>query len=109
MINMAAGGAAISVLSRQMGAQLWITDVGARHEVDAPIRQRCVRRGTDDISQGPAMSLDEAVEALEVGIETGVAAVEQGLTSLSPERWESLTPPRRRPSSASSPGCRPLR
>lgn len=60
MINMAAGGAAISVLSRQMGAQLWITDVGARHEVDAPIRQRCVRRGTDDISQGPAMSLDEA-------------------------------------------------
>ena len=78
MINMAAGGAAISVLSRQMGAQLWITDVGARHEVDAPIRQRCVRRGTDDISQGPAMSLDEAVEALEVGIETGVAAVEQG-------------------------------
>ncbi|WP_446579061.1 nicotinate-nucleotide--dimethylbenzimidazole phosphoribosyltransferase, partial [Vibrio fortis] len=55
-----------------------MTDVGARHEVDAPIRQRCVRRGTDDISQGPAMSLDEAVEALEVGIETGVAAVEQG-------------------------------
>ncbi len=78
MVNMAAGGAAISVLSRQMGAQLWITDVGARCEVDAPIRQRCVRRGTDDISQGPAMSLDEAVQALEVGIETGVEAVEQG-------------------------------
>ncbi len=78
MINMAAGGAAISVLSRQMGAQLWITDVGARHEVDAPIRQRCVRRGTDDISQGPAMSLDEAVEALEVGIETGLEAVGEG-------------------------------
>ena len=78
MANMAAGGAAISVLSRQMGAQLWITDVGALHEVDAPIRQRCVRRGTDDISQGPAMSADEAVQALEVGIETGLEAVEGG-------------------------------
>ncbi|WCC80331.1 nicotinate-nucleotide--dimethylbenzimidazole phosphoribosyltransferase [Cutibacterium equinum] len=78
MVNMAAGGAAISVMSRNLGAQLWITDVGARHEVDAPIRQRCVRRGTDDISQGPAMSLDEALRALEVGIETGLEAVEQG-------------------------------
>ncbi|EGL44914.1 putative nicotinate-nucleotide--dimethylbenzimidazole phosphoribosyltransferase [Propionibacterium sp. 409-HC1] len=109
MINMAAGGAAISVLSRQMGAQLWITDVGARHEVDAPIQQRCVRRGTDDISQGPAMSLDEAVEALRSVLRLGWRPSSRGLTSLSPERWESLTPPRRRPSSASSPGCRPLR
>ena len=105
MVNMAAGGAAISVLSRQMGAQLWITDVGALHEVDAPIRQRCVRRGTDDISQGltrpsrPLRSVSRPAWRLSRG--------EQTSSSLA--RWASRTRRRPRHSSASSPGAPLLR
>lgn len=78
--NMAAGGAGISVLSAQMGAQVWVTDVGVATELpdDSGVRNRNVRRSTDDISQGPAMTLEEAVRALEVGIETADEAVAQG-------------------------------
>ncbi|AXE39574.1 Nicotinate-nucleotide--dimethylbenzimidazole phosphoribosyltransferase [Acidipropionibacterium virtanenii] len=78
--NMAAGGAGISVLSAQMGARVWVTDVGVATALPAGsgVRDRNVRRSTDDISQGPAMTLDEAIRALEVGIETADEAVAQG-------------------------------
>lgn len=78
--NMAAGGAGISVLSAQMGAQVWVTDVGVATELPAGsgVRNRVIRHSTDDISQGPAMSAAEAVQALEVGIATADEAVAQG-------------------------------
>lgn len=79
-LNMAAGGAAISVLTRQMGGQVWVTDVGIATPLPpaSGVRQRCVRRGTADISTGPAMSVQQAVEALEVGIATANEAVDAG-------------------------------
>lgn len=79
-VTMAAGGAAINVLARHMQAEVWVTDIGVSTELpsDTGIRHRCVRRGTDDISKGPAMSLTEAIAALEVGITTADEAGAQG-------------------------------
>ena len=80
MLNIAAGGAAINVLGRQGGADVWVTNVGVAHEApEHPgIRNRRVRPGTADFTQGPAMTLDEARAAVEVGIETANEAIDGG-------------------------------
>lgn len=67
--NMLAGGAAVSVLARQQGLALTIADCG----VDAPLAAGAVdlriAAGTADASVGPAMSLDQAQQALRHGAE----------------------------------------
>lgn len=84
LMNMAAGGAAINVLTRQQGATTIITDVGVAtaHDGHPSVRQRTVRRGTADLSVGPAMSLEEARAAIEVGIETAQQAIADGARCL---------------------------
>jgi len=71
VMNFVAGGAAINVLSRHVGARVTVTDVGVNADFgDAPgIRHKKVRRGTANMALGPAMSRDEALQAVAVGIE----------------------------------------
>ncbi|GAA4900614.1 hypothetical protein GCM10025789_18860 [Tessaracoccus lubricantis] len=84
MLNIGAGGAAINVLGRQAGADVWVTNVGVA--ADAPdhpaVRDRNVRRGTADFTEGPAMTLEEARAAVEVGIATAFEAVDGGARCL---------------------------
>ncbi len=82
--NMLAGGAAINVLSRQAGAELVVADLGVAGEVpaDPRLRQCRVRAGTDNLAEGPAMSLDEARRAVGIGIELAGAAADEGVTLL---------------------------
>lgn len=79
-LNIASGGAAINAISRQVGADVWVTDVGVAAELpDHPgIRSRKVRRGTRDFTVEPAMTLDEARAALEVGIAAANEAIDGG-------------------------------
>jgi len=72
--NFAAGGAAINVLARQIGASVTVVDVGVATDIAdaAGVLDRRVRRGTADLTVGPAMSEDEARAALDVG--AGIAA-----------------------------------
>jgi nicotinate-nucleotide--dimethylbenzimidazole phosphoribosyltransferase len=71
--NFLAGGAVINALAAQTGAEVVVVDVGVAAELDAVdgLLARKVRRSTADLSVGPAMTRDEAVRAVEVGI--GVA------------------------------------
>ncbi|NYG57704.1 nicotinate-nucleotide--dimethylbenzimidazole phosphoribosyltransferase [Nocardioides daedukensis] len=68
--NFRAGGAAVNVLARACGAVVRVIDVGVASEVagDDVVLVRNVRRGTADLSQGPAMSRAEAERALAAGI-----------------------------------------
>jgi nicotinate-nucleotide--dimethylbenzimidazole phosphoribosyltransferase len=78
--NFAAGGAAINVLARQVGASVHVIDVGVGADVshiDAVI-QRNVRRGTADLSIGPAMSVAEARAALDAGAAVAAELVAEG-------------------------------
>lgn len=70
MANFAAGGAAINVISRQVGADVCVVDVGskAKSVPDGVIDCR-VRLGTDNLASGPAMSRDEAVRAVMIGVD----------------------------------------
>ncbi|MDO5736153.1 MAG: nicotinate-nucleotide--dimethylbenzimidazole phosphoribosyltransferase [Propionibacteriaceae bacterium] len=84
LVNIAGGGAAINALARQVGATLLVTDVGVA--TDYPehpdIRRRVVARGTRDFTVEPAMTLEQATAALEVGIEAAEEAIELGARCL---------------------------
>jgi len=69
--NFIAGRAAINVLAKRAGAGIEIIDIGMKNDPGALpglIRQN-IRRGAGNISKGPAMSADEALRAIAVGIE----------------------------------------
>jgi nicotinate-nucleotide--dimethylbenzimidazole phosphoribosyltransferase len=93
--NFAAGGAAVNAFARQAGARVVVVDVGVAHplvaadpaadvsavaaggELPALIERR-VRPGTGDLSAEPAMTRDEAVRAIAVGIEVARDLVAAG-------------------------------
>jgi nicotinate-nucleotide--dimethylbenzimidazole phosphoribosyltransferase len=81
VLNFAAGGAAINVLSRHVGARVAVTDVGVNADLSgAPgVRHKKVRMGTANMAQGPAMTRAEAVQAIEVGIELVQEELGKGL------------------------------
>ena len=78
--NFLAGGAAVNALAAQAGARVVVVDVGVAGEVPvAPGLITCrVRNGTADLSVGPAMSRDEAIAALRVGMVTAQALISLG-------------------------------
>lgn len=82
--NFCAGGAAINVLARQAGAQVLVVDVGVASGMpEAPgLLHRKVRAGTANLARGPAMTVDEALEALNVGVEVARRAVANGAACL---------------------------
>lgn len=66
--NFAAGGAAISVLARELGLELHVRDVGTFGQVPVPgVAEDRTRHGTADFSQAPAMEAPELAHALEAG------------------------------------------
>ncbi len=73
--NFAAGGAAINVLGRHLGAKVIVVDVGVVREapVNGAVLVKKIARGTQNLAVGPAMSRSEAERALEVGLETFAA------------------------------------
>jgi nicotinate-nucleotide--dimethylbenzimidazole phosphoribosyltransferase len=76
---MAKGLAGVSVLSRHAGADLRIVDLGLDTDAQPDgIIQRKIRKGTSNISKGPAMTRDEAVKAIETGIEIACEAIKEG-------------------------------
>jgi nicotinate-nucleotide--dimethylbenzimidazole phosphoribosyltransferase len=65
----ASGGAAISVLSRLVDAELVVVDAGVREELDDPhVRSVRIGPGTANATHGAAMSRQQALDALEAGI-----------------------------------------
>jgi nicotinate-nucleotide--dimethylbenzimidazole phosphoribosyltransferase len=84
VLNMLNGGAAINVLTRQVGSQVLVVDVGVDYDFDnAPgLIKRKVKRGTDNMAKGPAMSEEEAVEAIMVGVELALEAKKDGISLL---------------------------
>ncbi|WP_347490694.1 nicotinate-nucleotide--dimethylbenzimidazole phosphoribosyltransferase [Desulfoscipio sp. XC116] len=77
------GVAGIGVLARHAGASLTVVDVGVAADVDIPgVLKRRVKPGTGNIAVGPAMTREEAMAALEVGIDVALAEIDGGATLL---------------------------
>jgi nicotinate-nucleotide--dimethylbenzimidazole phosphoribosyltransferase len=82
--NFCAGGAAINVLARHVGASVVVVDVGVACELGpAPgLELAKVRPGTANLAREPAMSLEEASAALDVGALVAARQVEAGARCL---------------------------
>ncbi len=79
--NFCAGGAAINVLARHVGADVVVVDVGVGTPIPGDAHglvQRNVRQGTANLAEGPAMSCDEALAALDVGADVARDALKNG-------------------------------
>ncbi len=79
--NFLAGGAAINILAGQMGARVVVADFGVDADLppQAGLHSCRIRRGTDSITQGPAMTRREAVEAIRNGRRLAKAELERGM------------------------------
>jgi nicotinate-nucleotide--dimethylbenzimidazole phosphoribosyltransferase len=81
LANFASGGAAICVLAAGVGARLVVVDAGVLEPYPHPaIRDLRIGAGTANAAQGPAMSREQAEEALRRGSELTAELTAGGVT-----------------------------
>lgn len=81
VLNFLNGGAGINVLARTVGADLMVVDAGScggTYPEHPKLLQRKVAQGTDNFVNGPAMSRNNCLAALLLGMELADMAAEQG-------------------------------
>ncbi|TJZ41905.1 nicotinate-nucleotide--dimethylbenzimidazole phosphoribosyltransferase [Streptomyces piniterrae] len=78
--NFLGGGAVCNAFANQVGAEVCVVDVGVAGDLPATpgLLPRKVRAGTDDFTAGPAMTQEDVLKAIEVGIETARDLVAAG-------------------------------
>ena len=81
VFNFIHGGAGINVLARHVGAEVTIVDIGVDYEFPQleGLLAKKVARGTRNMAHEPAMTMEEAVMAMEVGIELAQQAAQDGV------------------------------
>ncbi len=84
--NLARGGAAISVLARHLGLELVLVDVGVETDTSSEglpaVIYRRLGAGTRNFAREPAMTAEQAIKSLEVGIEVARMMAARGVTLL---------------------------
>lgn len=85
VLNFLNGGAGINVLAKTAGAQLYVVDAGSKgpdfDEHPQLIRAK-VAEGTANLAKGPAMSTDQCLRALLLGVELADRAQAEGVRVL---------------------------
>jgi nicotinate-nucleotide--dimethylbenzimidazole phosphoribosyltransferase len=78
--NFLAGGAVVNAFAKQVGAEVAVVDVGVKADLEqAPgLLPRKVAPGTADFTAGPALTREQATEAIIVGIEVARDLVAAG-------------------------------
>ena len=78
-ICMLKGVSGVSVLSKHAGADIRVVDIGVAGDLEYPgLINRKIRKGTWNMAKGPAMSREEAVKAVETGMEMVSQLVNEG-------------------------------
>lgn len=82
--NFLRGGAGINVLARHAGARVEVVDIGVNHDfISAPgLISRKVAYGSRNLAREPAMTREEAVQALLVGVELAEEATTDGFDAM---------------------------
>jgi nicotinate-nucleotide--dimethylbenzimidazole phosphoribosyltransferase len=82
--NFLRGGAGINVLARHVGATVEVVDIGVNHNFrEAPgLVSRKVAYGSRNLAREPALTREQALEALLVGAERAQAAIDEGVDAL---------------------------
>jgi len=81
VLNFLRGGAAINILARQAGARVIVADVGLAADLPPylDVLQHKIARGTANFVRQPAMSCEQAAQAIQVGIDIVADQIAQGL------------------------------
>ena len=81
VFNFLNGGAGVNVLARHSGVEVRVVDVGVDHDFgETPgLIHRKVARGTRNFAKGPAMTREEAVAAMKVGIDMADQCKTEGI------------------------------
>src|ERR1041384_6576302 len=81
VLNFLRGGAAINTLARQAEARVTVVDIGVATEFESlpGLVQHKIMQGTRNLAQGPAMTREEAEQALQVGVDVFNDEVRRGL------------------------------
>ncbi|NJD03949.1 MAG: nicotinate-nucleotide--dimethylbenzimidazole phosphoribosyltransferase [Ruminiclostridium sp.] len=81
--NFLKGFTGINVLTGHAGAKICVVDVGVDDDLECDGIINCkIRKGTWNIARGPAMTREEAVKAIEAGIDIVGKLKEQGINLL---------------------------
>lgn len=80
VFNFLAGGAAINALARHAGADITVIDAGVAVDLDPQpgLTIAKVGYGAGNIAAGPAMSREDAIRCLEIGINAANASADAG-------------------------------
>ena len=76
--------AGANVMARHAGADVFVVDVGTTFDLSAlpKVRQHKVAWGTEDFTQGPAMTRQQAEQALKVGMQIANGCIDNGYNLL---------------------------
>lgn len=81
VLNMLAGGAAVNVLARHVGAKVVVVDIGVDHDFE-PAEGLVVNKigyGTKNFSRGPAMTYEEALQSIRIGADLAGEFAKKGV------------------------------
>lgn len=78
------GGAAINTFAEHVAADLLLIDMGIITGLPSlpALRNEKIAYGTSNINQGPAMSREQAIKAIEVGIKIAAEEIKKGVTAI---------------------------
>lgn len=78
--NFLRGGAGINVVARQVGAEVVVVDIGVDHffKPTKGLVHAKVKKGTKNMARGPAMTREEALESIKMGVEVAFEFAKEG-------------------------------
>jgi nicotinate-nucleotide--dimethylbenzimidazole phosphoribosyltransferase len=81
VLNFVRGGAAITVICRQIGVKVVVVDIGIAGKTSTfmDIKHHKIAQGTRNMCLGPAMTFDEAKQSIDIGIAVVQAEINKGL------------------------------
>ena len=79
--NFLRGGAGINVIARQVGVRVIVIDMGVATDLkpDPDLLSKKISYGTQNMTLGPAMTTEQAVKAIEAGIDIATDETAKGL------------------------------
>ena len=78
-VNMTRHKTGMSALAAYFGDEIVVADVGVAANLPAPVLNRKIRWGTANLLQEPAMTREQALQALETGLELARQAAREGV------------------------------
>ena len=78
-INLTKGKTGAAVLAKRFDASIKVCDVGVNAKINDPdVINRKIAFGTNDITEGPAMTREQAVRAILTGIDLAIETADEG-------------------------------